>query len=194
MHLIVGLGNPGKAYADNRHNLGARVVEALAKEAGVIFQKDSSKENFVTRVRFFGKTVILARPLVFMNLSGQAVRSITSKKRIPPENLLVVYDDVDLNLGTLRLRPKGSSGGHKGLRSVIENLGTHEFTRLKIGIGKPVHCDLSDYVLSRFSPDEEKRLKPILENAADCCLAWLKDGTEKAMAQFNKKQRQKREV
>ena len=186
MHLIVGLGNPGRIYKYSRHNVGSRIIDALAKDKDIPLRIDTNLKSVIGRGEIFGKDVLIAKPLVFMNLAGEVVKMIVSKKRILANNLLVVYDDIDLGFKALRLKPKGGCAGHKGMTSIIDNLGTRDFARLKIGIGRPTHKEeISDYVLSRFTKEEERALKPTLDDALNCCLTWIKDGVEKAMEKFN---------
>lgn len=186
--LIVGLGNPGKEYASHRHNVGFQVVDALARAHGLRFSRCKGARAHLAEGQIGGKPVLLAKPQTFMNLSGQAVGRLSRTHGIPPERILVVYDDLDLPLGRLRLRPEGGSGGHKGMRSIIEVLGTHSFPRLRVGIDRPpTGVDPTDYVLQPFDPDQ----KPILNRAVDQAVAavecWLLEGIEMAMERFNRR-------
>jgi PTH1 family peptidyl-tRNA hydrolase len=186
LKLIVGLGNPGKAYENSRHNLGARVVSGLAKEYKIKFKKSLLFQSLIAQSRIEKELTILYLPLTFMNNSGKAVKKIFLKKKIQPENLLVVMDDINLKLGDLRIRPSGSDGGHNGLKSVIDFLKTSQFSRLRLGINSESKSkDLKDFVLSPFSVDEEKALKAVTKEAKDCIISWLKQGVVKTMNQFN---------
>ncbi|MBS3752835.1 MAG: aminoacyl-tRNA hydrolase [Anaerolineales bacterium] len=185
-YLIVGLGNPGPEYHHNRHNLGFMVLDRLAEELGVSFSK-MKMEAFFTRARYKGRRVILAKPQTYMNQSGRAVRSLLRFYKIPLERLLVVYDDVDLPLDSLRLRPNGSAGGQKGVKSVIEKLGTKEFARLRVGVGRPPgRMTVSSYVLKDFSPEERDVLPFILGDAVQAVLTFIVEGIHQAMTQYNR--------
>lgn len=188
MKLIVGLGNPGRLYIDSRHNIGFLLIRALAKSWNVNLKKDRQLPSLIGKARFKGRYVLLAMPLTFMNLSGVAVAELVNKYDIDIEDLLVVCDDLDLELGRIRLKPRGSSGGHRGLRSIIDTLETDGFCRLRIGIGRaPLKSQTSDYVLSSFNKQEKAKIKDIIENAASCCQAWLTEGLDKCMNAFNVK-------
>ncbi len=188
LKLIVGLGNPGKAYENSRHNLGFRVVSELAKDYKLRLKKSLIFQSLIGPGVIEKEAVILALPFTFMNNSGRAVKKIAARKKVAVKNLLVVLDDVNLALGSLRIRPGGSHGGHNGLSSIIDSLATGNFSRLRLGVGKALHKEgLRDYVLSDFSADEEKALKPFIKNAKNCILIWIKEGTVKAMNKFNKK-------
>lgn len=177
----MGLGNPGDEYAGTRHNLGFRVAEELARRHEVKFRRGAN-----ARTAKIGKDVLLAEPTTFMNLSGGAVRHLLSYYKITHPELLVVVDDVDLPLGRLRIKERGSAGGHKGLKSIIEQLGTDEFPRLRIGVGRsPWVEDLRDHVLSRFQPEEEDRIELAVKQAADAADLFVTDGINKVMNRFN---------
>ena len=196
MKLIVGLGNPGRIHRYNRHNVGSLLVDRLAKIYGIKIRRDSATGCFVGQAHIRGQEVILARPLSFMNLVGNAVSPLLKKHRLgPKENLLVVCDDLDLELGKIRIRRKGSSGGHKGIDSIIKTLGSSEFPRLRIGIGRPYFTGslaqekkrerVVGYVLSNLRRREIKQIDLVLERAADCCKTWVIFGINKAMNRFN---------
>ncbi len=188
LKLIVGLGNPGRAYEKSRHNLGARVVSGLAKEYKLALRKSWAFQSLIAFPRIEKEAVILCAPLTFMNNSGKAVKKILLKKKIEVRNLLIVLDDVSLPLGTLRIRPEGKDAGHNGLKSILESLETEHVCRLRLGIGNNIKQeDLRDFVLSQFSPAEEKALKPLIKDAKACILCWLKQGIVKSMNKFNKK-------
>ncbi len=188
LRLIVGLGNPGRDYAYTRHNLGFLVVERLAEKLSIKFKSSSFTKALTASGAVEDQNVALLEPLTFMNLSGGAVRSYIAKKGVPVENILVVCDDLDLEFGQLRLRTKGSDGGHNGLVSIIEQLHTREFARLRMGIGRPpAKKDTIEYVLEKFNKSEVALLDNFIEEAVECCLVWVKDGIKKAMDQFNRR-------
>ena len=186
MKFIVGLGNPGKEYVNTRHNLGNFLVQALGCEAGLSFRRDSGVYSFIARGTFCGEEVVLGLPYTYMNLSGRAVKAMAAKYGKGGYELLVVCDDMDLDFGTLRIKRGGSSGGHKGIASIIESLGNGDFCRLRMGIGRPsAGTDAAVYVLEKFGPFEKGSLPGVLETAIECCKTWLTEGTEKAMNRFN---------
>lgn len=183
--LIAGLGNPGREYAGNRHNVGFRCVERFAAVHGLSFSKRQKKAR-VALGTVDDHPLVLARPRTFMNKSGQAVAPLVRFYKIPLERVLLIYDDLDLPLGTTRLRPSGGSGGHRGVRSVIQQLGSQAFARLRIGIGRPPgRMEPADYVLQDFSAAEEELLDQVLEQAVDAIEAWLDQGIEAAMSRYN---------
>lgn len=172
--LIVGLGNPGPRYAHNRHNIGFRVVEAVAASQGLAFSRTEKKARTAHGI-IEGQRVILAQPHTWMNESGQAVGSLARFYHIPAADILVIYDDLDIPLGTVRYRASGSSGGHRGVQSIIQHLGSDAFPRLRIGINRPPgQMDPAAYVLQDFSPDEEMVVDEIVRLAAELVLSWLK--------------------
>lgn len=182
--LIVGLGNPGAKYAQTRHNVGFMVIDKLGSGINA-----TSRERFqgaLLETRHDDETLVLLKPLTFMNNSGQSVGEVVRWYKIPPERVLVVYDDLDLPFGTIRLRPGGSAGGHNGLSSIIDHLGTDAVPRLRIGIGRPVSGSTVQYVLSRFSTAERTVLPEIVDVAAEASHTWLQDGIDKAMNTFNR--------
>ena len=183
VRMVVGLGNPGPEYAHTRHNVGFDVVERLASSAGVSWTTQKKWEASVAR----HDQVLLVKPLTFMNLSGRAVQRVGSFHKIPPTEMLVVYDDADLPLGTLRLRHGGSAGGHNGIKSLIATLGTDSFPRLKFGIGRAGEGDMVDHVLGRFSPEEAPEVEKSLARAADAVNCVLDSGMESAMTRFNQR-------
>ncbi len=183
--LIVGLGNPGREYRESRHNVGFMLVDCLAERFKVAFSR-LEQRALVTKADQQGRQIILAKPQTFMNLSGVSTGALMRYYKIPTSQLLVAYDDVDLPLGTLRLRPDGGSAGHKGMTSIIERLGTQEFPRMRIGIGRPPgRKEAADYVLQNFSTFEVETLTPTLERAADAALLFITQGLEAAMNQYN---------
>jgi len=183
--LIVGLGNPGREYRGTRHNVGFMLLDRLAEHLGVSFSRVESR-SLVTKAEFLGSKLILVKPQTYMNLSGQAVSSLLRFYKVPLERLLVVYDDVDLPLGTLRLRPDGGSAGHKGMQSIIEKLGAQEFPRLRIGVSRPPgRMEAADYVLQDFSKAESELLQEVLRRGTEAVLAFVGEGIVAAMNQFN---------
>jgi len=184
--LIVGLGNPGPPYARNRHNVGYQCVERVAQRHGLTSGKVMFKA-YITAGQIAGTKVVLARPLTFMNLSGQAVRPLLRWYHVALPDLLVIYDDLDLPLGKVRLRRRGGSGGHKGMYSIIEALGTEDFPRLRIGIGRPVHGEPQDYVLSNFTPDELIVMEDTYERAVMAVDSFIVAGITATMNKFNSK-------
>lgn len=185
-HLIVGLGNPGRKYADNRHNVGFRCVDHLASAHGLSFSRRQSQASIALGI-VLRRSVVLAKPRTFMNRSGHPVSSLARFYRVPLDRLLVVYDDLDLPLGTTRMRPSGGSGGHRGMRSIIRQLGSQQFSRLRIGIGRPPgRMDPADYVLQDFSDEEEVVLGRTLDQATAAIEIWLGQGVEEAMNHYNR--------
>lgn len=185
-YLIVGLGNPGPEYARTRHNAGFALVEALAERWQATWQLSRRFRARVARARWNGRALLLAQPQTFMNASGEAVGPMVRFYRLPLERLLVAVDDADLPLGQIRLRPRGSSGGHHGLESIETALGSREFARLRIGIGRAAGArEITHYVLSRFSPEETALLKKVLARAAEQVECWLTEGIHKAMSRYN---------
>lgn len=188
MKLIVGLGNPGEAYAGSRHNMGFSVVKALARKYKVSLKKDFGISSLSAKVKISRQTVTLALPLTFMNLSGIAVSRLIKKNKTDLKDLLIVCDDLDLEFGRLKLRPSGSSAGHKGVRSIIDSLKSNEFSRLRIGIGRPnKNTETADYVLSAFYEKEKSELRETIEKALDCMESWAGKGVTETMNIFNNK-------
>lgn len=183
--LIVGLGNPGRQYQDNRHNIGFRVIDRLAQRLEVSFSRVMFRA-LTTDTRVQSIRVILAKPQTYMNESGQSVGSLVRFYKIPLENLLVIHDDVDLPFDSLRMRPKGGSAGQKGMASIIERLGTQEFPRLRVGVGRPPGRMLAAaYVLQDFDRAEAEILPQVLDRAAEAGLVFITEGLESAMNKFN---------
>ncbi|MDP8212280.1 MAG: aminoacyl-tRNA hydrolase [Candidatus Zapsychrus exili] len=186
--LIVGLGNPGKDYEYTRHNLGFLVVQNLAKKINAEFKLSSLTKGFETEAEIDGVAVDFLLPLTYMNNSGSAVKKVIEKRDIALKNVLIVCDDFNLDFEQIRLRTKGSDGGHNGLSSVIYLLETDEFSRLRLGIGSPNgKKDTADYVLEEFNKKEKETLEIFIEEATECCLVWLKEGSEKAMELYNRR-------
>ncbi len=183
-YLVVGLGNPGERYRRNRHNIGFHCVERLAREHGIAMSKKRFKAAWGLG-RIGGQPVVLAMPQTFMNDSGQAVAPLSRWFKIPPERIMVVYDDLDLPAGRVRLRPGGSSGGHHGIESIISALGTRDFSRLRIGIGRPEFGDPIDYVLNDICQEQEPVLVEACEVAARAIECFLTRGIREAMNLYN---------
>ncbi len=186
-YLIVGLGNPGAEYAGTRHNAGFMVVERLAGRWRAKWALDDKFMSRLAKVERDGRRLMLGQPQTYMNQSGEAVGKLTKYFRIPLERLLAVVDDADLPLGEIRLRRQGSSGGHRGLKSIEQHLGSREYARLRVGIGRAPGAarEITDHVLGRFTAEESTLLKKVLDRAADQIECWIKDGIAKAMSQFN---------
>lgn len=185
-YLIVGLGNPGRDHRFNRHNVGFMVADRLSEHLDNTFTRMQFKA-LISDSRYQGNKIILAKPQTFMNLSGQAVSALIRFYKIIKTHLLVVYDDVDLPLGTLRLRPYGGSGGHRGMQSLINQLGTDDFPRLRIGINRPPgRMDAANYVLQDFSASELEVLTEILQQASEAVLSFIGEGIDYAMTQYNR--------
>jgi PTH1 family peptidyl-tRNA hydrolase len=183
--LIAGLGNPGAQYRQTRHNVGFMAVDRLAARLGVTFSRLESKA-LVTKADYQGCRLVLAKPHTFMNLSGQPISSLARFYKVPYEHLLVTYDEVDLPLGTLRMRPDGGSAGHKGMGSIIERLGTQEFPRLRVGVSRPPgRMEAAAYVLQDFSASEKAQLNAALDSVVDAILVFVTEGLEAAMNKFN---------
>ena len=184
--LIVGLGNPGKEYERTRHNAGFRAVDLLASKLGCKIDK-SKFQGLYGQTNYGGKKLMLLKPLTYMNLSGRSVLQLSAYFNIPPQRIIVLFDDISLEPGRLRVRADGSAGGHNGIKSIIAEVGSQEFPRVKIGVGaKPnPEYDLADWVLSTFSAKEEKALTVALENAADAALAIIDHGVPEAANRFN---------
>ena len=184
MRLIAGLGNPGLEHADNRHNIGFKAVEAMAN--GKL--KKSAQGALVKEFKIDGHACLAVQPLTYMNASGQAIEALIKYHKIDLQDILVIYDDMDLPLGTLRVRASGSAGGHNGIKSIIEHVGSNHFTRLRLGVGRPKSgLDPVDYVLGNFTSAEKKLLPEFINQALLCVHSWVTEGVEQAMNQFNKR-------
>jgi PTH1 family peptidyl-tRNA hydrolase len=185
VYLIAGLGNPGREYRFTRHNAGFLLLDRLAERLETAFARLESKA-LLAKGEFQGQRLLLAKPHTYMNLSGQAVDSLRRYYKVPLEHLLVAFDDVDLPLGTIRIRPGGGSSGQKGMASIIERLGTQDFARLRLGIGRPPgRMQAADYVLQDFSSAEMEIFNHTLERAVQAALVFVTEGLEPAMNQFN---------
>jgi PTH1 family peptidyl-tRNA hydrolase len=185
--LIAGLGNPGREYKSSRHNIGFMLVSHLAEELGVTFSRVQSKA-LVTKTEYQGSRLILAKPQTYMNLSGQAVGSLVKFYKIEFDHLLVVYDDVDLPYGRIRMRPSGGSAGQKGMRSIIDQLGTQDFPRMRFGIGRPPGSKgAASYVLRDFSGEDAEFLPSVLDRGVEAILTYIREDLTTAMNRYNSK-------
>lgn len=182
--VIIGLGNPGRKYAGTRHNMGFMVVEELARRHHAPTSRQRMNAE-ITEVRIGGDRVVLAMPQTYMNESGLAVREISRWYKASPDDILLIVDDLDQPFGQIRLRPKGGAGGHNGLRSTFQQMGTEEIPRLRVGIGRGRSGQVTAHVLSRFSAEEQEQLPGVIERAADSVELWLADGIIEAMNQVN---------
>lgn len=186
LFAIVGLGNPGSRYENTRHNVGFDTVELISRRHNIKITKLKHKALYGDG-DIGAQRVILAKPQTFMNLSGESVREIVEWYKIPAKNIIIIYDDIDLPIGKLRLRPKGSAGTHNGMKSVIYQIKSDEFPRVRIGVDRPPEgWDLANYVLSRFSSDDKKKVEEAIENAADAVETIIKFGINSAMNKYNK--------
>ena len=185
MKAIIGLGNPGMKYAGTRHNIGFDAVTAIADKYGIKIVNKKFKSLYGDGI-INGEKVLLVHPQTFMNLSGECVREITDFYKLLPEEIIVICDDINLDAGRLRIRKKGSAGGHNGLKNIIAHLGTEEFPRIRIGVGEKTEgWDLADYVLARFDKDTEPVMRDALADAVGAVELWLSDGIDKAMNRYN---------
>ena len=182
--LILGLGNPGREYEGTRHNVGFEAIDELSTRHGITVRKRDFR-SVIGEGLINGQKVILARPMTYMNLSGEAVGAIARMFKIEPKDIWIILDDVALPLGRIRLRLKGSPGGHNGLKSIQAHLHTNEYPRIRIGVGAPVSTDLVDHVLSRFNPEEREVISEAIDRAADAVEEALECGFERAMNLFN---------
>lgn len=187
MKLIVGLGNPTAQYENTRHNVGFEVIDILVEKYNIPLDVVKHK-GIYGKGKIEGQTVILLKPMTFMNLSGESVNEVARYYKIPPEDVIVIYDDINLDVGRLRIREKGSAGGHNGIKNIIAHLNTEEFPRIRIGVGmKPPKIDLVDYVLSHFSEDDQVLMNQGYEKACEALKLMLTDNLAKAMNDFNGK-------
>ena len=186
MYIIAGLGNPGKKYVGTRHNMGFEALDAVAAKYGIDIKKAKFNALYGEGT-IEGEKVVLVKPQTFMNLSGQAVREFKSWYKTENSQIIIIYDDVSLPVGKMRIRPKGSAGGHNGIKSIIQELGSQDFPRVKIGVGaKPnPQQDLADWVLSGFNPSEKKALEAALPHAADAALSIVEQGVSAAANKYN---------
>ncbi|WP_069366483.1 aminoacyl-tRNA hydrolase [Salisediminibacterium beveridgei] len=187
MKLAVGLGNPGKKYERTRHNVGFEVIDRVSDQLGIPLDQSKFKGIFGTTRTAQGKMTLL-KPMTFMNLSGESIGQLAKYYDIPPEDILVIYDDLDLEPGTIRLRSKGGHGGHNGIRSTMDHLDSKNFNRIRIGIGRPEPGKtVTDHVLGRFSPDDRTAVDGAIRQAADAVESWLTNDFTLVMNDFNKK-------
>jgi PTH1 family peptidyl-tRNA hydrolase len=184
MKLIVGLGNPGPQYRWTRHNLGFLLLESLAAQQKVSWRNSAANHGMLVKAVIEDVECSLLMPMTFMNESGISVKALAARTGISPEDILVVCDDLSLPFGKLRIRPSGSAGGHNGLKSIISDLGSNEFARLRLGIDEP-KADTVDYVLSNFTTAEKKALPEFINHALDCVTCWVAEGAKVAMNRFN---------
>ncbi len=187
MYIIVGLGNPTDKYQATRHNVGWDAVTRLSDDYRIPL--DFKKHKAICGKGYIeGEKVILAQPQTYMNLSGESVRELVDFYKVTPEEVIVIYDDISLEVGQLRIRKKGSAGGHNGMKSIISHLGTDEFPRIKIGVGdKPKGWDLADYVLSRFQGEEQEAIREALKSSSEACKLIATQGIDPAMNLYNRK-------
>ena len=187
MILVAGLGNPGREYENTRHNVGFEVIDRMAYEYKIGL--DTMKHKGVYgKGRIDGQTVILLKPMTYMNLSGESVAAVASYYKVEPCDIIVIYDDINLDVGRLRIRGKGSAGGHNGIKSIIAHLHTEEFPRVRLGVGmKPPKMDLADYVLSHFSEDDMEKMDEGYVKAVKAAALLVDDELEKAMNEYNGK-------
>ena len=187
MYVIAGLGNPGREYEGTRHNVGFMTLDALADKYNIDVREKAFK-GLIGKGVIEGNKVILVKPQTYMNLSGECIRQVMDYYKVDPSEFIVIYDDISLVPGGIRIRKKGSAGGHNGIKNIIAHLGTQEFPRVRIGVGeKPARMDLADYVLSRFPKDERVLMEEAFERAGEAAVCMMNDTMEHAMNQFNKK-------
>jgi PTH1 family peptidyl-tRNA hydrolase len=187
MYIIAGLGNPTKKYQATRHNIGWDAITQISDDYRIPLNMKQHKA-ICGKGCAEGEKILLVQPVTYMNLSGESIRELVDYYKITPQELIVIYDDISLEVGRLRIRGKGSAGGHNGIKSIIQHLGTQEFWRIKIGVGdKPNNWDLADYVLSRFQDEEEALVRDALKDASDACRIMITAGIDAAMNQYNKK-------
>ncbi|MGJ7923172.1 aminoacyl-tRNA hydrolase [Neobacillus sp. LXY-4] len=185
MKLIVGLGNPGKQYENTRHNIGFKVIDKLSEQLGI--QLDQAKHKGIYGMATIGgEKICLLKPLTYMNLSGESIRAVMDYYQIETEEVVVIYDDLDLPVGRIRLRQKGSAGGHNGIKSTIAHLGTENFNRIRVGIDRPKNgMKVTDYVLGRFTKEEEIAMADVIQKCVAASEQWLKQPFLQVMNEFN---------
>ena len=190
MYLIAGLGNPTREYEKTRHNVGFEAIDILADKAGTTVTEKKHKALY-GKGYIGGQKVILAKPQTYMNLSGESIREIADFYKIEPENIIILCDDINLSEGQLRIRLKGSAGGHNGLKNIISHLGTQEFPRIRIGVGeKPRGMDLAGYVLGRFPKEQQAVMEEAYRDAADAACMMIEEGADAAMNHYNRKHKE----
>ncbi|MDF2589338.1 MAG: Aminoacyl-tRNA hydrolase [Anaerocolumna sp.] len=187
MYIIIGLGNPTREYQATRHNIGFDVITRISDDFNIPL--DIKKHKAICgKGMIEGEKVVLAQPQTYMNLSGESVRELLDFYKVTPSEIIVIYDDISLEVGQLRLRSKGSAGGHNGIKSIINHLGSDEFLRIKVGVGdKPKGWDLADYVLSRFNDEEQPIIRDAIKKSSEAVKSIIKDGMEPAMNLYNRK-------
>ena len=191
MYVIAGLGNPGREYEGTRHNVGFMTLDALADKYNIDVREKAFK-GLIGKGVIEGNKVILVKPQTYMNSSGESIRAAADYYKVDPEDILIVYDDISLAPGQLRIRAKGSAGGHNGIKSIIAHLGTQEFPRVKVGVGeKPSRMDLADYVLGHFSKEEQGTMADAVKEAADAVCEIVNVGIAQAMNDHNRKKEEK---
>jgi len=184
--LIVGLGNPGPQYTWTRHNFGFLVLDALAARYKAFWRNSAANHGLLAKAEIENSQLLFLMPMTFMNNSGLSVKTLTARKGIAPEDMLVICDDLSLSFGAMRLRPAGSAGGHNGLKSIIGHIASDQFARLRMGIGDEKGAvDTVDYVLAHFTPAEKKVLPDLINHALDCVTCWVTEGAQVAMNRFN---------
>ncbi len=187
MYIIAGLGNPTREYEKTRHNVGFEVIDILADKLGISVSEKRHKAYFGAG-RIGSEKVLLSKPQTFMNLSGESIRSMSDFYKIDADHIIIICDDINLLEGQLRIRTRGSAGGHNGLKNIISHLGTQEFSRIRVGVGeKPKEMDLADYVLGRFPKEQEAMMDQAYNEAANAAILMVTDGADAAMNQFNRK-------
>ena len=192
MYIIAGLGNPSREYEKTRHNAGFDAVDILADKLGVRIEERKHRALCAKGI-IGGERVLLMKPQTFMNLSGESIRDAADFYKVDPEHIIIMYDDISLEVGQLRIRTKGSAGGHNGIKSIIAHLGTQDFPRVKVGIGeKPPRMDLADYVLGHFSSGEKKIMEEAAKEAADAICEIVNVGIEQAMNDHNRRKEEQK--
>jgi len=186
LFLITGLGNPGREYAGSRHNVGFLALDRLAARAGLRFAADAELAALACHGDLATRSVLLLEPQTYMNLSGRAVAAACRRHALGADQVLVIHDDMDLELGRIQLRRGGGDGGHKGIRSIGAELGHLDFHRMRLGVGRPTGGDAVEHVLGGFGPDERPALEELLDRAADAAAVWLREGLVAAMNRFNR--------
>lgn len=185
MYIIAGLGNPGKEYDGSRHNVGFMTLDTLADRYQIDIREKAHKA-LIGKGMIEGNKVILVKPQTYMNLSGESIRSVMDYYKTEPSEFIVIYDDISLEPGQIRIRKKGSAGGHNGIKNIIAHLGTQEFPRIRIGVGeKPPRMDLADYVLSRFPKEEKEEMEQAFRDGAAAAVSMMNEGIDTAMNRFN---------
>ena len=186
MHFLVGLGNPGTKYKLTRHNIGFLLLEYLAEKFNIPFSAGKG-DYYFGQGNMDGNPVMLVKPTTYMNNSGVCIKKAIQYFGVPLSNIIIIYDDIDLDLGAIRVRAKGGAGTHNGIKSVIQNLQTENFARIRLGIGKHEELNLSDFVLSHFANNEKNKVQDMISDARDASLSWITEGADAVMKKYNKK-------